>query len=168
MPAYVEKIRVPVQIAQLANEPLAGFLALAPRAQFHDGPETLLELMNAPRRVIPVQLPDGETSLLQRDAIEWVTTDSGEAEHLVMPRNFLVTREEAVRVCLRNGQSIDGILRMELPEHLNRASDFLNASEDFFPLTRDTHTLLIHKSAVREVRLFDASPKPVGTTENAA
>jgi hypothetical protein len=164
MPQFIEKIRIPVQVAQPAEEPVSGYLSLAPRAQYHDGPETLLELLNTPRRVLPFVSQQGEsTRLLHREAIEWVMAGPDAPAGLVAPHTFRVTREERVQVCFRDGRSVEGVLRMELPDDLNRASDFLNTPEDFFPLTSGVRTLLISKAAVREVRLFSESPRPVGS-----
>ena len=50
---------------------------------------------------------------------------------------------------------------MELPEHLNRVSDFLNQLEDFFPLGAERGVLLINKSRLACLRLFEGSPPPV-------
>jgi hypothetical protein len=168
MPRYIEKIRIPVQIARAACEPLAGWLSLAPRAEFRDGPETLLELLNGSNRVLPLVLPEGDTCLLLRDAIEWVTVGPDAPGGLVAPAGFAVTCEERVQVRLQGGGHLDGILRMELPEHLNRASDFLNGAGDFFPLASGVRTLIVNKGAVSEVRLFKASPKPLDSNERAA
>jgi hypothetical protein len=166
MPPYVDKIHVPVQIALSADEPVGGHLSLAPRAQFHEGPETLLELLNGSLRVLPFLLGDNEpTRLIARDAITWVTAGPDTPAGMISPRTYQVTHEERVQIRFKDGRQVDGILRMELPEHLNRVSDFMNAPEDFFALTSGVRTLLIQKSAVREVRLFHASPSPIGEAE---
>ena len=50
---------------------------------------------------------------------------------------------------------------MELPEDLNRASDFLNGDGDFYPLMTRDGTVLINKTRVIDVQVFQESPLPV-------
>ena len=50
---FIEKIKVPVQLAMLGETPAAGFLSLAPQAEWREGPETLLDRLNAHTRVVP-------------------------------------------------------------------------------------------------------------------
>jgi hypothetical protein len=60
---------------------------------------------------------------------------------------------------------------MELPEMLNRASDFLNGEEDFFPLVTNHGIVLLNKQRVLYTRAYESSPLPVnvaGDTRPAA
>jgi hypothetical protein len=52
------------------------------------------------------------------------------------------------------------LLQLELPNELNRASDYLNLADDFFTLETSEGLLLVNKFRVREVRVFVASPMP--------
>jgi hypothetical protein len=81
----------------------------------------------------------------------------------VRPPTFHVTREERAEVRFTNGGAIAGLLQMELPEMYNRASDFLNGPDDFFPLTTDDGVYLVNKLRLRETVLFEASPLPLGS-----
>jgi len=56
---------------------------------------------------------------------------------------------------------------MELPGDLNRASDFLNAADDFFALVSGAETYLLNKSCVSSTLVFQSSPLPVGTDSHA-
>ena len=170
MTSYVEKIRVPVRVSQGGMPPVEGELALGPQAEFHPGPETLLECLNKPSRVIPVQRDDdGRTLLLNRDDIEWLAADPAVASSLVCPPTYLVTHQENVGVRLTSGASLEGQLQIELPEHLNRASDFMNGPEDFFPLLTPFGVLLVNKRRVSSMELHSASPGPpfASDVENA-
>jgi hypothetical protein len=64
-------------------------------------------------------------------------------------------------VRLDGGETLEGVLQMELPEGFNRVSDYLNGPEDFFPLATPDGAYLVNKHRVREVQLFRASPKPL-------
>jgi hypothetical protein len=159
---YVRKLRVAAIVSQAGEPPLEGFFALAPRAEFHEGPETLLERLNSPDRVIPFERDsDDVVVLFNRLEIEWVQPGPNVNPELLSPRTFRVTREERVQVRFGGGEALDGLLRMELPEYLNRASDFLNGPEHFFPLVTERGVILINKLAILNTRLYESSPRPV-------
>lgn len=158
---YIEKLRVQARVARSEQESADGFFSVTPISPFRAGPETILDVLNSDRRVIPFLRSDDEaTLLLTRAAIDWVDVGPEVALELVRPRNYRVTREERVELVLGNGTRLGGLIQMELPEESNRTSDFLNGEEDFFPLLSQGRTLLVNKSKVREVRVFEASPLP--------
>jgi len=161
MPQYIQKIRVPVRLARIGAPPLAGLIALAPHAELHAGPETLLECLNASGRILPFQLA-GERGVLlvTRDHVEWVEPDAGVEDRLVRPEPYLVTRDEPVEVRTTGGERIEGILSMEMPHEFNRASDFLNGDEAFFPLRTSSGTRLLNKARVVDVLVRASSPVP--------
>ena len=162
MAEYVHKIRAAAWMSEHGEEAIEGFFALAPQAQFHDGPETLLERLNSSDRVIPFERREDESVLLlNRLEIEWVQPAPNMPQELISPANYRVTREERVRLRLKSGETMTGLLRMELPEWFNRASDFLNSPEHFFPLVTETGMVLVNKLCVLSTRLFEASPEPV-------
>jgi hypothetical protein len=160
---FIEKIRVPVRVHQSGIEKIQGWFALGPQARFHDGPETLLELLNSPARVIPfVRAADEAVLLVQRQAILWVEAAAEVDPGWIRPPSFSVAREERVQVFFDDGRRMEGLLQMDLPEEMNRASDYLNGVDDFFPLITPGATAIIHKSRLSAVRLYEASPHPVG------
>ena len=162
MPEYIDKLRVTVRVSRSGEPVVEGVCSLAPESQFHSGPETLLELVNYPATMLPFQrLADDATLLLSRPDIQWLMAGPGVAPELVRPHTYRFTREERVRVRLSGGEELDGLLQMELPENINRASDFLNGPDAFFPLTTRQGTFLIQKARVREILLFDSSPLPL-------
>ena len=162
MPEYIEKLGVTVRVSRSGEPVVEGVCSLSPDSQFHSGPETLLELVNSPAAMLPfLRHPDEAMLLLSRLDIQWLMADPGVAPELVRPRTYRFTREERVRVRLRSGEEIEGLLQMELPETINRASDYLNGAEAFFPLTTRQGIFLIQKARVREILLFDSSPLPL-------
>ncbi len=169
MTSYVEKIRVPVRVSQPGLAPMDGYLSLGPQAQFHAGPETLLERLNAPSRVIPFQRgEDGRTLLLSRLDVEWVAADPAVSPLLIRPPNFQITSEEMASIRLAGGATLEGRVQMELPEHLNRASDYVNGEEDFFPLMTPFGVLLVNKLRVTCYELHSESPSPPFTGTSAS
>lgn len=162
MAEYVHKLRAVAWVSEHGDGAIEGCFALTPQAQFHNGPETLLERLNAPDRVIPFQLKEDEgVLLLNRLEIEWVLPAPATSPDLICPPTYQVTREERVRLQLKSGEAMVGLLRMELPEWYNRASDFLNSPEHFFPLITEEGVVLVNKLCVLSTRLYEASPEPV-------
>ena len=86
----------------------------------------------------------------------------------VCPPTYSVTREERVSVRFRSGLELEGLLRMELPEMLNRASDFLNGPEDFFALMTADGVVLVNKRAVFDTRVYESSPLPLTSSPSRA
>lgn len=161
MSRFVEKLRVPVRLAAIGCEPTEGILSLFPRAELHDGPETLLERLNTRTRVVPFQrAQDDGVLLVTRGRIEWVLAGPDIDPRLVRIPPFLPTREEHVRVRLESGAAHEGVLAIEMPDQFNRVSDFLNGDEDFFPLVTAVGTMLISKSCVIDVRVRTAGAIP--------
>ncbi len=161
MTRYIEKHQVSVRVSRPGQEPQPGFLVLAAQSPHREGPETVLDLLNSPLRVVPLVRGPGEpVRLLTRLGIEWVMPDPQVQANLVCPRTYLITREERVEVHLAGGASLEGLIQMELPEEINRASDFLNLPDDFFPLVTPSGRLLVNKHHVRETQVFASSPRP--------
>ncbi len=161
MPRYVEKLRAPVQLALSGQEPVAGFFSLFPAAEHHEGPETLLERLNAPQRMLPFhRAEDSAFTLVVRERIEWLAAAADTAPELLRPRWFIPTREERVRVRTAHGTTFEGILELEMPHEFNRASDFLNTEGDFFMLATAQGTIFLNKAMVLDVRVYEASPVP--------
>lgn len=162
MPLYIDKTRVHLDIAEPGREPMRGVVALAPGTRSHSGPETVLDLLNSSARVIPVNRPaDGTTVLFTRLQISWVLAGSQVQRERIWPGTYRITKEERVLVEMEDGSLLAGRIQMELPDHLNRASDFLNGEGDFFPLIARAGIYVINKSKVRATQLFEASPLPV-------
>ncbi len=161
MAQLVEKIQARVRVSRGEAEPLDGSVSLAPIARSHAGPQSLLELLNAPSRVIPIQCEaDGLVLLLMRANVVWVAAPGLDPE-LVCPPTYRVSREERVRLVFTDRSRVEGLIPMELPEDLNRTSDFLNQASDFFPLVTANGTLLVNKLCVRETLVYEDSPPPL-------
>ena len=161
MSLYVQKRMAGVRVAVVGRAPVDLVLMLSPQAALHSGPETILERLNSSDRVIPFGRPEDDATLLvSRADIEWVLAGRGLSPELVCPPTYRVTREERVVASFRGGAQLAGLLRMELPPDVNRASDFLNLADDWFPLVVDNGIVLVNKLQLVETRLFEVSPQP--------
>ena len=168
MARYIEKLQAAVRVSQTGEEPVDGWLSLSPQAEHHDGPETLLDLLNSSLRVLPLVRGEGQpVLLLMRTGVDWVMPAPDVARELVGPRTWRVTREERVEVRFLDGRRLEGLIQMELPDDLNRASDFLNGPDDFFALQTPFATLLVNKASVRDTLVYQSSPRPVELGEES-
>ena len=169
MPGFVEKLRVPVRLCMAGQAPYDVQLSLFPVAEAHAGPETLLERLNAPTRVVPaVRADDDSVVLVTREQVDWIEAGSDVEPRLIRPAAYLLTREEHVELRLASGECVSGVLAMELPDAYNRASDFLNGDDDFFAFATSSGTRLVNKARVLEVRILTARPADASQDAHAA
>ena len=163
---YIDKLLVPARLMLPGADAVEGSFALSPATPFREGPESLLELLNSETRVVPfIRESDSVVMLLSRLAIEWAEVRRDVDPAWVHPETFIVTREEHVQVRMLGGHELEGSVSMELPDHLNRVSDFLNQAEDFFLLATRRATLLVNKARLASLRPLENSPPPVSTGE---
>lgn len=161
MPRYIEKIRVPVRIALPGQAPVAGYLSLLPHSEHHAGPETILDRLNEPTRVVPFQrADDGAVLLVNRAQLDWVEAGADVEPGHLRTSSFRATREEHVNVRLTSGMEFEGVMPIEMPDEYNRASDYLNEDADFFLVECAGVTRIVNKQRVIETRVFGASPRP--------
>lgn len=161
MAEYIEKQRVPVRVSLPAADPLDGYLSLALESPEHEVPETIFEVLNSSRQVIPfVRSDDQSVLLLTRVNIDWVMAGESVDRRLLFPPTFLVTREESVRVFFTDGRVLDGLIQLALTDDRNRTSDFLEGGQDFYALTTRLGTVFVNKARVRETRVFEPAPRP--------
>jgi len=158
---YVRKHQAPVRVCLPGQDPIDGILSLAPDSPYHAGPQTILELLNSQVRAIPFVLQSStDVLLLTRDNIDWAVAGSGVESSLMLSPPLAVTREENVLVTFSDGRAIDGLIQIELPEGMNRVSDFLNGPQDFFPLRTRIGTVFINKARVRDTRVNTTAGTP--------
>ena len=163
MTEYVEKHRASVRVCLPGQDPIDGHIALSHVSRSRQGSETILELLNMPQRVVPIMMPEFQTLLVTRLNIDWVLAGTGVDPDLVCPRSYIVSREESVQVTFNDGRIIDGMIQMELPDDMNRASDFLNCSDDFFPLRTRLGIVIVNKARIRDTRVHSPSPRAAQT-----
>jgi hypothetical protein len=157
----VEKVRIPVRLAQHGREPREGWLLLYPPDQYNR-PETTLEMLNAPRNIIPFIEADGSSVLLlTRANIEWVAIGLDVESQFVVPPDRTVNVEQRVEVHFSDHSKIEGKIKWNATKDSPRLSDFLNASDDFFVMETAVGALVVNRQRVRETRVA-GSPTPLG------
>lgn len=113
-----------------------------------EGPETLDEFLNTPRRLLPVAEPDGtKRELVAREAIVAVRVMSEISPHAIGDAAPAV---DLVKIELTNGKTFDGAV-----QHTQgaRLSDFFNASPDFFALADGGGVVYVNKRHVVSITM---------------
>src|SRR5881396_2413091 len=95
---YVQKLRVPVRLSQPNQDPRDGWFLLFPRAADGETPESVVELLNSPRVVLPFIQEDRTILLLTRQNIDWVAIGASVAEELVLRPGQTLTHSQRVEL----------------------------------------------------------------------
>jgi hypothetical protein len=150
----IQKLRAPVRLSQPGENPVDGYLCLTPEVGGQPRPETILELLNSPRRVIPfLRVHDESVALLTRLNIDWVVVGSQVDPTWVMPQRSPAMREQSVRLQFFDGRTMEGDVRWASPGADIRLSDYLNDRADFYPLVTRVGIMMVNKNRVREARV---------------
>jgi hypothetical protein len=111
------------------------------------GAQSLLELLNAPRRFLPLETENGELLLVQKNGLVLARSNQ-----CILVQRSPHAKDIPVSVELLTGDSMDGTISHDLPESYPRISDFLNFSPQFFALRIDGWDCLLNSESVRSVR----------------
>jgi len=150
----VQKLKAPVRLSQPGEAPLDGYLCLLPELNGKGRPETVLELLNSSRPVIPfLRTSDDAVVLLTRLNIDWVVVGALIDPAWIMPERYPVAREQAVQLHFVDGRIMEGTVRWPSPGGDVRLSDFLCSAADFYALATRLGVLIVNKNRVRETRV---------------
>lgn len=139
---------VPAVLILTTGAPAPGAVFVMDRAAHHDGPETVLDMLNRSEPFFPFR-PEAkpETVLLIAKAHTVVLAVKGAP--FVDPVRAAAAQTTSLELVLEGGSTITGRAQFELPDAHRRLLDFLNASRDpFFPVTEETTTNYVNRSHV--------------------
>ena len=123
------------------------YLYLAPYSDRRDGPETLADYLNGPRRFFPT-VAGGVPKMVNRDQIRWLRTER-------LPTAFdpdMTVIEKLAIIELADGARIEGMLPIDRPLEHSRISDLLNdAAECFLRIDDEQETFFVNKAFIRSV-----------------
>lgn len=152
--AYVEKLRVPVRLSQPQSEPRDGWLLLLPRMEQEFRPETVLDLLNSPRSVVPfIQAGDSTVLLLNRVNIGWVAVSGDAPADLVAPPVRPPGQEQRVEFRFLDESRVEARIRWASPDGSFRLSDYLNSNPGFIAVEAGFGTLIVNTGRIRETRV---------------
>lgn len=155
-----EKIPVPVRLSQPKCAPLEGRFLLRPRLGRRTDPESLVELLNSRRTVLPFIVAgqrDAETMLLVRFNIDWVMVDLSVDPELIFPAKLERNRGEGVELRFMDESRVVATIQWYASHKKVRLSDFLNQSDRFIASQVSHGTLIWNRDRVRAARILPVS-----------
>lgn len=156
MSVHVSKLWVAIRLAQPHLDPRDGSFQLFPDVGQSGRAETVLELLNSPRLVIPfLQKDDNSVRLLVRKNIDWVAIGAGVEPGLVFPPDRQTTQHQHVELYFVDEAQLAATIRWGEPGSRLRLSDFLDSPDLFVAVEAGFGTLMVNKRRIREIRIVE-------------
>jgi hypothetical protein len=149
--------RVPVPAHLLLTQGVSrpGEIYVMERVPHHDGPETVLEMLNRAEGFFafrPAEQPD----ILLPSKLHTISVSVDRQAPIADPARLSAARMLGVEVVLAGGSTLGGWASVELPVHHSRLLDYLNASRDpFFAVWTHAATLYVNRAHVLYARPLD-------------
>ncbi len=137
-------------LTQGASRP--GQIFLMERVPHHDGPETVLELLNRPEGFFAFRPTDGgEIELVSKTQTVSLSVDR--QAPIADPARLSAARMLGLELVLAGGPTLGGWASAELPQEHARLLDYLNASPDpFFAVWTHAATYYVNRAFVLYAR----------------
>ena len=133
----------------------SGEVYVMERVPQHDGPETLLEMLNRPEGFFAFRPDDGPDPLLVSKA-HTVSVSTHRQAPIADPARLSAAKLIGLELVLAGGSEIGGWASVELPPPQSRLLDYLNASRDpFFAVWTHAATHYVHRGHVLYARPLD-------------
>lgn len=143
----VEKHQEQVSLFMADGLVLEATVFLAQYAMHRSGEQTLLDLLLEEDPFLPAKTASGEFHLVRKGMISHIRCQ-------VELDPALEYTERQVKISFLGGELLQGLLKMDLPAHAARLTDYINGGAEFFPLFADGHCYLINRSLVRDLVLI--------------
>lgn len=143
------------RILMTEGETQSGELYVMERVPQHDGPETVVEMLNR-REPFFAFRPEGaaEVRLLAKGHIVTVSLDR--QAPIADPARLSAATLLGLEIVLAGGSTLNGWASVELPPEHSRLLDYLNASQDpFFALWTHAATHYVNRAHVLYARPLD-------------
>lgn len=125
-----------------------GQIYVMQRVPQHDGPETVLELLNRPEGFFAFRPTEDDEVLLISKA-QTVSLSVDRQAPIADPTRLSAARMLGVEIFVTGGASVGGWASAELPQAHSRLLDYLNASPDmFFAIWSHTTTHYVNRAHV--------------------
>lgn len=143
---------VPAVLILTTGAPAPGAVFVMDRAANHDGPETVLDMLNRVEPFFPFRpeaRPDAVLLIAKAHTVLLAVKGAPFAD----PVRASAAQNADLELVLEGGSTITGRAQFELPDAHRRLLDFLNASRDpFFAVTEQTTTNYVNRSHVLYAR----------------
>jgi hypothetical protein len=125
-----------------------GQIYVMERVPHHDGPETVLELLNRPEGFFAFR-PVEDDEILLVSKVQTVSLSVDRQVPITDPVRLSAARMLGVEVVLVGGATLGGWASVELPAQHSRLLDYLNASHDaFFAVWSHASTHYVNRAYV--------------------
>lgn len=148
----IPRTTVQAQLVLTAGAPAPGAVFVMDRAANHDGPETVLDMLNRAEPFFPFR-PDArpDSVLLIAKAHTVMVAVAGAPFN--DPVRAAAAQTADLELVIEGGATITGRAQFELPDAHRRLLDFLNASRDpFFAVAEATTTNYVNRAHVLYAR----------------
>lgn len=143
---------VPARLQLTEGDSHAGEIYVMERVPQHDGPETVLEMLNRPEGFFAFRPTDKEDLLLV-SRIHTVSVSLDRQAPISDPARLSAARMLGLEIVLAGGATLSGWASAELPPQNSRLLDYLNASPDpFFALWTHATTHHVNRAHVLYAR----------------
>lgn len=144
----VEKRQEHVSLFMADGVIFEGLVFLAHYALHHSGQQTVHDLLLEPDPFLPMTMTNGEFHLIRKGLISHIRC----SVELEPDLDYI---EQKVRISFLGNEVLQGAVKIDLPEHRARLTDYINGGHEFFPLFSGDHAYLVNRSLVRDVVLID-------------
>ncbi len=125
-----------------------GHVYLSQYAMNHSGEQTMLDLLTDGNPFLPMNNANGEFQLIQKGMISHVRCD--------VPLNDNITyTQRRVKISFPDNDSLSGVLKIDMPSHSIRLTDYINSGNDFFPLFSGEVAYLVNRNLIRDIVLLE-------------
>jgi len=146
--------RTPVPARLLLTQGISrpGQIYVMERVAHHDGPETVLELLNRPEGFFAFR-PAEDDEVLLVSKVQTVSLTVDRQAPIADPARLSAARTLGLEVVLAGGATLGGWASVELPEQHARLLDYLNESEEaFFAVWSHASTHYVNRAYVMFAR----------------
>ncbi len=149
--------RAPVPAHLLLTQGVSrpGQVYVMERVPHHDGPETVLEMLNRPEGFFAFRPTEGADVLLV-SKVHTISVSVHRQAPISDPARLTAAKLLGVEIVLAGGSTLGGWASSELPAHHQRLLDYLNATHDaFFAVWTHASTHCVNRGHVLYARPLD-------------
>jgi hypothetical protein len=149
--------RTPVPASLLLTQGVSrpGQVYVMERVPQHDGPETVLEMLNRPEGFFAFR-PTEDAEILLVSKAHTISVSQDRQAPIADPARLSVAKLLGVSIVMVGGATLGGWASVELPMFHSRLLDYLNATHDpFFALWTHAATHYVNRAHVLFARPLD-------------
>jgi len=154
----VPKVAVPAHVLMAGDSARPGQVFVAERVPQHDGPETVLEMLNRAESFFPFRPEGGGAGegFIFVSKLQTVSVTQHRQAPIADPARLSAAKLIGLELVLAEGSAIAGWASVELPPEQSRLLDYLNSTDDpFFAVWTHAATHYVHRGHVRFARPMD-------------